>query len=124
MFEAAMKRIISYNVNGIRSALNKGLGEWIQSVQPDIICVQELKAMQDQVDVSFFDSEGYYHYWFPAAKKGYSGVAIYSRVKPSDCFIENAQTISRAPAIARYIQAMTASFASGRRAIPDLQSRA
>ena len=83
MFEAAMKRIISYNVNGIRSALNKGLGEWIQSVQPDIICVQELKAMQDQVDVSFFDSEGYYHYWFPAAKKGYSGVAIYSRVKPT-----------------------------------------
>lgn len=78
-----MKRIVSYNVNGIRSALNKGLPDWIRSVQPDILCVQELKAMADQVDVSFFEEEGYHHYWFPAQKKGYSGVAIYTRVKPT-----------------------------------------
>jgi exodeoxyribonuclease-3 len=78
-----MKRIVSYNVNGIRSALNKGLPDWIRSVQPDILCVQELKAMTDQVDVSFFEEEGYHHYWFPAQKKGYSGVAIYTRIKPT-----------------------------------------
>lgn len=78
-----MKRIVSYNVNGIRSALNKGLPDWIRSVQPDILCVQELKAMADQVDVSFFEEEGYHHYWFPAQKKGYSGVAIYSRIQPT-----------------------------------------
>ena len=78
-----MKRIVSYNVNGIRSALNKGLPDWIRSVQPDILCVQELKAMADQVDVSFFEEEGYHHYWFPAQKKGYSGVAIYTRIKPT-----------------------------------------
>lgn len=77
-----MKKIISYNVNGIRAAMTKGLCDWMLKVQPDILCVQELKAMQDQVDVSFFEKEGYHHYWFPAEKKGYSGVAIFTRVKP------------------------------------------
>lgn len=77
-----MKKIVTYNVNGIRSALSKGLSDWILSVQPDILCIQELKAQPEQVDMSFFDSEGYSHYWFPAQKKGYSGVAIFSRIKP------------------------------------------
>ena len=77
-------KIISYNVNGIRAALNKGFIEWLKSVDPDVICLQEIKAMKEQLDVSVFEEAGYpYHYWFSAQKKGYSGVAILSKIKPS-----------------------------------------
>ncbi len=77
-----MKRIISYNVNGIRAALSKGFESWMDSVNADIICLQEIKANPDQIDLSVFEKRGYHHYWFPALKKGYSGVAILSREKP------------------------------------------
>jgi exodeoxyribonuclease-3 len=77
-----MKRIISYNVNGIRAALSKGFDSWMDSVKADIICLQEIKANPDQIDLSVFENRGYHHYWFPAVKKGYSGVAILSREKP------------------------------------------
>lgn len=77
-------KIISYNVNGIRSAINKGFIGWLKSVNADVICLQEIKAMQDQVDVSLFEEAGYpYHYWFSAQKKGYSGVAILCKTKPN-----------------------------------------
>ncbi|MBJ7880040.1 exodeoxyribonuclease III [Gelidibacter salicanalis] len=76
-------KIISYNVNGIRAALNKGFIEWLKSANPDVICLQEIKAMKEQVDVRLFEDAGYkYHYWFSAQKKGYSGVAILSKIKP------------------------------------------
>jgi exodeoxyribonuclease-3 len=75
-------RIITYNVNGIRSALTKGFAEWLQQESPDVICLQEIKANPDQVDLSIFENLGYHTYWYPAQKKGYSGVAIFSKTKP------------------------------------------
>ncbi|MFM1914000.1 MAG: Exodeoxyribonuclease [Bacteroidota bacterium] len=73
-------KIISYNVNGIRAAINKGLIEWLKDENPDIVCIQELKAMQDQVDITPFTELGYEIYWHSAVKKGYSGVAIFSKI--------------------------------------------
>jgi exodeoxyribonuclease-3 len=77
-------RIISYNVNGIRAAISKGFLNWLQQADPDIICLQEIKATEDQIPLLDVELSGYpYHYWFPATKKGYSGVAILSKVKPN-----------------------------------------
>ena len=76
-------RITSYNVNGIRAALGKGFLTWLKQADPDLICLQEIKAQEDQLDLSLFEKAGYtHHFWFPAEKKGYSGVAILSRQKP------------------------------------------
>lgn len=75
-------RIISYNVNGIRSAINKGFLEWLKTDPADIICVQETKAMQENVDHTPFGDLGYNNYWFSAQKKGYSGVGVFSKIKP------------------------------------------
>ena len=74
-------KLLSYNVNGIRAALNKGFDSWLAATQADIICIQETKALEEQVDTSVFEKLGYYHYWFSAQKKGYSGVAIFSKSK-------------------------------------------
>ncbi|MFL0353406.1 exodeoxyribonuclease III [Xanthomarina sp. GH4-25] len=77
-------KIISYNVNGIRAALNKGFLTWLEAANPDVICLQEIKAMEEQLDLNLFEEAGYkYHYWFSAQKKGYSGVAILSKTKPN-----------------------------------------
>ncbi|MCG2461559.1 exodeoxyribonuclease III [Flavobacteriaceae bacterium F89] len=76
-------KIISYNVNGIRAAIRKGFLEWLQSADPDVVCLQEIKANEDQLDLSLFKDAGYpYHYWYSAQKKGYSGVAILSKTRP------------------------------------------
>ena len=76
-------KIISYNVNGIRAAMRKGLIDWLLSEKPDVVCLQEIKAMKEQIDVREFEKIGYkYNYWFSAEKKGYSGVAILSLHKP------------------------------------------
>lgn len=74
-------KIISYNVNGIRAALKKGLADWLKRASPDVLCIQETKAMANQVDTSVFDDLGYKHYWHSAQKKGYSGVAILTKEK-------------------------------------------
>ena len=77
-------KIISYNVNGIRAAIKKGMLDWLQSANPDVICIQETKAQQDQVDAEVIKSAGYpYQYWFSAQKKGYSGVAIFCKQEPN-----------------------------------------
>ena len=77
-------RIISYNVNGIRAAISKGFIEWLQHSNPDVICLQEIKATEDQVPCLDIEMAGYpYQYYFPATKKGYSGVAILSKIKPN-----------------------------------------
>ena len=77
-------KIISYNVNGIRAAMKKGFIDWLQQSNPDVICIQETKAMEEQVDVSAIEAAGYpYHFWYSAQKKGYSGVAIFSKKKPN-----------------------------------------
>lgn len=78
-----MPKIISYNVNGIRAAIGKGWLEWLKSTDPDIICLQEIKATPEQIGVIEFETMGYHHYWYPAQKKGYSGVAILSKIKPT-----------------------------------------
>lgn len=75
-------RIITYNVNGIRAAMNKGLTGWLRAAQPDVLCLQEIKALPEQVNVAEFEELGYHHYWHPAQKKGYSGVAIFTKIKP------------------------------------------
>ena len=76
-------KIISYNVNGIRAALNKGFIEWLKIANPDVLCLQEIKALKEQLDLSLFDEAGYkYHYWFSAQKKGYSGVAVLCKTEP------------------------------------------
>ncbi|MEK9740967.1 MAG: exodeoxyribonuclease III [Flavobacteriaceae bacterium] len=75
-------KILSYNVNGIRAALNKGFASWLKATQADVICLQETKALKEQVETQFLSNLGYYHYWFSAQKKGYSGVAIFTKQKP------------------------------------------
>ena len=77
-------KIISYNVNGLRAAIKKGFMEWLRAAQPDVLCLQEIKAHEAQLELQLFEDAGYeYHHWFPAQKKGYSGVAILSRKKPN-----------------------------------------
>ncbi len=76
-------KIISYNVNGIRAALNKGFIDWLVASDPDVVCLQEIKAMESQLDLSLFTAAGYhFNYWFSAQKKGYSGVAILCKKEP------------------------------------------
>ncbi|WP_228853634.1 exodeoxyribonuclease III [Aegicerativicinus sediminis] len=78
-------KIISYNVNGIRAAMNKGLIDWLKTVDADVVCFQEIKALEEQIDVGQFMDIGYPHtYWFSAQKKGYSGVAILSKIRPKN----------------------------------------
>jgi len=75
-------RIISYNVNGIRSAINKGLLEWLQTEPADIVCFQELKAARESIPTESFEALGFETYWFPAQKKGYSGVGVITKRTP------------------------------------------
>ena len=75
-------KILSYNVNGIRAALNKGFAEWLSSADPDVVCLQETKALEDQVNTDLFEQMGYQHFWHSAQKKGYSGVAILTKTNP------------------------------------------
>jgi len=75
-------KLLSYNVNGIRAALTKGFASWLEATQADVICIQETKALESQVDTAAIEALGYHHYWFSAQKKGYSGVAIFSKQKP------------------------------------------
>lgn len=92
-------KIISYNVNGIRAAMKKDLIKWLKAVNPDVICFQEIKANEEQIDVGSFEDLGYHHFWFSAQKKGYSGVAILSKQKPSHvefgCGIETSDAEGR-----------------------------
>jgi exodeoxyribonuclease-3 len=75
-------QLVSYNLNGIRSAIEKGLLEWLNASDIDIFCVQETKAHADQIDFTPFEESGYFVSWTQAEKKGYSGVATFSKVKP------------------------------------------
>ena len=79
-----MPKIISYNVNGIRAALKKGLDVWIDSSHADIFCLQEIKAKPEQFDTKLFDDIGYSCFINSAERAGYSGVAILSKIKPNN----------------------------------------
>ncbi len=73
-------KIISWNVNGIRAVMKKGFPDFVKKYDPDILCLQETKAHPDQVDELLHDYE--HHFWNSADKKGYSGTAIFSKIKP------------------------------------------
>ena len=75
-------RILTLNCNGIRSAARKGLFDWLPSQSPDVVCLQETKAQVHQLEDASFRPDGYHCYYFDAERKGYSGVAAYSKVKP------------------------------------------
>lgn len=76
-------KVISYNLNGIRSAIGKGLLDWLQNEQPDVFCIQESKAQPEQIDVLSMQELGYHSYIHSAEKKGYSGVCIFSKCEPN-----------------------------------------
>lgn len=75
-------RIISINVNGIRSAATKGLFQWLSKQRADVVCLQETKAQEHQLDKSLHYPRGYYTYFHDALKKGYSGVALFCKNEP------------------------------------------
>jgi len=87
-------RIVSYNVNGIRAAINKGILEWLKTGPADIICVQETKALKENVDHRLFNDLGYHDFWFSAQKKGYSGVAVFSKILPDKIEMGNGHKVS------------------------------
>lgn len=75
-------KLISWNVNGIRAVAKKGLLDWLKSESPNIFCVQETKAWEEQLDDSLKNIYGYYSYFSKPERKGYSGVAVYTKPKP------------------------------------------
>lgn len=75
-------RIISWNLNGLRAAAKKGFLDWFDQTRPDILCIQESRVLPDEIDVKTILPKGYCAHWMPAKKKGYSGVATFSRSEP------------------------------------------
>ena len=96
-------KLISYNVNGIRAAMNKGFLDWLAKESPDIIGLQEIKALETDVELRVFQDHGYQVYWYPAVKKGYSGVAILTKVAPK--FVHYGMGISAYDSEGRMIRA-------------------
>lgn len=82
-----MQRIITVNVNGIRSAANKGFFEWLEQQQADVVCLQEVKAQEADLTPEMLNPPGFHGYFHFAEKKGYSGVAIYTRRKPDQVVV-------------------------------------
>ncbi|HEY8401575.1 MAG TPA: exodeoxyribonuclease III [Cytophagaceae bacterium] len=80
-------KVLTYNVNGIRSALSKGFLDWLKATDADIVCLQEVKSNIDQVDIQLFENLGYTCFWHSAVKKGYSGVATFTRTQPKNVCI-------------------------------------
>jgi len=80
----AQMRIITLNCNGIRSAARKGLFRWLPRQRADVVCLQETKAQEHQLDHGDFRPKGFHTFYFDAEKKGYSGVALFSRTEPDD----------------------------------------
>ncbi len=87
-------RIVSYNVNGIRANIRKGLIDWIKEDDADAYCFQEVKALQTDIDTTPFEEMGYQIYWAAAEKKGYSGVAIFSKSPLKNVVVGNGKTES------------------------------
>lgn len=87
-------RIISYNTNGIRAAINKGLLDWLKTDPADIICIQETKAHVSDIDAAAFEALGFHTYWFSAEKKGYSGVGVLTKQKPDQVIMGTGHAMS------------------------------
>ena len=96
-------RILSYNVNGVRAAFNKGFGDWLKTESPDILCMQETKAQPEQIDKKVFEYYGYHTYANSAEKKGYSGVALFSKKEP--LFVDYGMGISKFDSEGRILRA-------------------
>jgi exodeoxyribonuclease III len=77
-----MTCLYSWNVNGLRAVLKNGFMEWFQKTQPDILCLQESRLLPEEAPRELFELEGYHIYWSPAVKRGYSGTATFTRIKP------------------------------------------
>lgn len=77
-------KLVSWNVNGIRSIYQKGFLKWLEELSPSIICLQEVKAQTEQLAEDILNPLGYHSYWHCAKKPGYSGVAIYAKKEPVD----------------------------------------
>ncbi len=77
-------RVITVNVNGIRAAAKKGFFEWLELQNADVVCIQETKAQEEQLQDPIFSPEGYHCYYYDAERKGYSGTAVYSREEPDN----------------------------------------
>ncbi|HPN88805.1 MAG TPA: exodeoxyribonuclease III [Candidatus Omnitrophota bacterium] len=75
-------KLISWNVNGIRAIAKKGFLEWLEKESPDILCLQETKSSPDQLSDELLTPKGYETFWSSAEKKGYSGVGIFTKIKP------------------------------------------
>ncbi|MGC8651180.1 MAG: exodeoxyribonuclease III [Minisyncoccia bacterium] len=75
-------KIISWNINGIRSIYQKNFLDWFSKTKADLVCLQEIKAQEEQIPQELLQIDNYYSYFNPAIKKGYSGVAVYSKQKP------------------------------------------
>lgn len=87
-------RIISYNVNGIRAAIKKGFIDWLRTDPADVICLQETKAAHTDIDVKELEQLGFHHHWFSAQKKGYSGVAVFTKLKPDKVTVGSGHELS------------------------------
>lgn len=96
-------QIVSLNINGVRAGARKGFFDWLHKTSPDVVCLQETKAQLEQLTDPCFMPEGYHTYYVDAEKKGYSGVAIYSKQKPNQVITQLDQPIMDSEA--RYIQA-------------------
>jgi len=75
-------RVITLNVNGIRSAAKKGLYPWLAAQKADVVCLQEIKAQEADLDSALLAPKGFFGHFYPAQKRGYAGVALYSRIAP------------------------------------------
>lgn len=73
-------KLVSWNVNGLRAVLNKGFEDFFKNIDADIFCIQETKMQEGQAEINF--AEGYFSYFNSAVKKGYSGTAVFSKIKP------------------------------------------
>jgi len=98
-------RVISVNVNGIRAAEKKGLLQWLSRQRADVICIQETRAQEHQLDPGMHCPKGYHCYFHDAGKKGYSGVAIYSRREPDKIICGLGKGFEDMDAEGRFIQA-------------------
>lgn len=102
------KRLLTWNVNGIRAAQRKGFLDWLAAESPDILCVQETKARPEQLPRRMLEPPGYTTYWNSAEKKGYSGVAIYTKQEPLS--VENSMGIKRFDNEGRFLKARFSDF--------------
>lgn len=96
-------RIVSYNVNGIRAAIKKGFIDWLATDPADIVCLQETKATKEDIDYAALEQLGYNNFWFSAEKKGYSGVAVFSKLQPDN--VQYGNGIMQSDAEGRVIRA-------------------